>query len=258
MDPTPAAVRPASLQLALRRSDHLARYATSVDGQLAVFSLPVYTAPTATPGYTEGEYPRFVNAIYIISPAANLPIRVGTIRGTIEDMLWLPDDSGAIVRMAGRLSPPPIDSWLVRLSTFAIEPFLDEGVMVYGVSPGAPFVLYRHSDQMYVYDLHEGQSVPIPGLDGLQYFWWLQDNTRLLFLAGGEYPELLDAPYVFDMDSGEVSGPVGQSVSVYPWYFPSAILSPTESMIAYSEHPTQSLRIATLCIDEYGPLGEEE
>jgi hypothetical protein len=29
-------------------------------------------------------------------------------------------------------------------------------------------------------------------------------------------------------------------------------------MIAYSQHPTQSLRIVTLCIDEYGPLGEEE
>jgi hypothetical protein len=258
IDPTSAAVRPPSLQLALRRSNHLARYATSADGQQAVFSVPVYTAPTATPGYTEGDYPRFVNAIYTISPAHSLPIRVGTIRGTIEDILWLPDSSGAIVRMAGRLSPPPIDSWLVRLSTSSIEPFLGEGVIVYGVSAEAPFVLYRHSDQMYVYDLVDSQSVPIPGLSGLLYFWWLGDNTRLLYLAGGEYPELVDAPYVFYIDTGEVAGPVGQSVSVYPWYFPSAVMSPAESMIAYSQHPTQALHIVTLCVDGYGAGHEDQ
>jgi hypothetical protein len=218
----------------------------------------VYLAPTPTPSYSEGDYPQFVNAIYVISPSESLPIRIGTIRGTIEDILWLPDDSGAIVRMTGRLSPPPIDTWLVRLPASAIEPFLGEGTMVYGLSPQGPFVLYRRDDQMRIYDLREGQSVPIPGVTGLQYFWWLRDNTRLLFLAGGEYPELLDAPFVFDINTGQVSGPVGQSISVYPWYFPSAVLSPTETMIAYSQHPTQTLRIVTLCLDGYGAAGDDQ
>jgi hypothetical protein len=248
---TPTPHLPQSLLLALERSDHLARYAISANGELAVFSVPVYTEATPTPqAEGEGRPPHYVNAIYALSPADALPIRVGTIRGTVEDVMWLPDDTGAVVTMEHRLSPPPIYAWLVRLSTYTVEPFLEPGVSVYGLSPDGRFALYYFEDEVRVFDFAARRSRGVPGLTGLVYFWWIDNGSRLLFLAPGEEPQHLDTPLVYDLSSGQVSAPVGLSIRVYPWYFPSAVLSSDGSMIAFSEDPSQALRIVTLCLAE--------
>jgi hypothetical protein len=248
---TPTPHLPQSLLLGLEHSDHLARYAISANGELAVFSVPVYTEATPTPeAEGEGRPPQYVNAIYVLSPADALPIRVGTIRGTVEDIMWLPDDTGAVVRMEHRLSPPPIYAWLVRLSTYTVEPFLEEGVSVYGVSPDGRFALYYLHDEVHIFDFAARSSRGVPSLSGLVYFWWIDNGSRLLFLAPGKAPQYLDTPLVYDLSSGQVLGPVGLGIRVYPWYLPSAILSPDGSMIAFSEDPSQALRIVTLCLAE--------
>lgn len=210
----------------------------SPSGQRAIYALPAASGS--------------VFDIYILEGAAQRALKLGRITGAIGGYLWFPDETLALVYT---VRPTPTTRiWLASTSQLTLEPYLPEDSSLVSLSQDGQWVLYIRGGRIHAVEFATGADIQLPDAirAGLGYIWWRPDSSSFMYLA----PHEDQVGYIlseFDLRLFKGRALYDQDLAVFPWYDPSAAMSPDRAKLAFIEAGTEpfsppvGLRLLLLC-----------